>query len=416
MDTQATPIEARERIYTLDVIRGFALLGIFIMNMPWFGASFYVDFSGTELFPAAYDQWAENLRDVLFSGKFNSMFSMLFAIGFTIQLGRLESRDPAHATSIYLRRIFWLFVFGAIHMCIFWTGDVLHIYALLGIVLLALRRVPEKALWTLFALCLLFPVGMGLYRLMVFTPEYRDYVMAVSKVWEATNNAAYGHGSWVDAAREHSRETFILYTEPFMLRGMLSFYVAVFSTMLLGLMLGRRQFFQNSAQHLPFVKRMQWSMLALGVVTGAIFGIWQSTTTDFITPTPFRLFAGICYIVCRVAIMIFYVATIVRCVHNDAWRRRLAPMATAGRMPLTNYLTQTLIGTFIFYGWGLGLWNKIGPALGLVLPFAIFFIVQVPFSKWWLARFELGPMEWLWRRLTYGAGFSTWSAASTSNR
>jgi uncharacterized protein len=89
-------------------------------------------------------------------------------------------------------------------------------------------------------------------------------------------------------------------------------------------------------------------------------------------------------------------------VHNDAWRRRLAPMATAGRMPLTNYLMQTAIATFIFYGWGLGLWLKVGPALGLVLPFAIFFVIQVPLSKWWLGHFELGPMEWVWRRLTYG--------------
>jgi uncharacterized protein len=77
-------------------------------------------------------------------------------------------------------------------------------------------------------------------------------------------------------------------------------------------------------------------------------------------------------------------------------------MATAGRMPLTNYLTQTLIATFIFYGWGLGFWNQVGPALDLVLAFAIFFAVQVPLSKWWLSRYELGPMEWLWRKLTYG--------------
>ncbi len=402
MSTQATPVSPRERIFTLDVIRGFALLGIFIMNMPWFNTSFYIEFAGTDLFPAAYDKWAANLRDVLFSGKFNSMFSMLFAIGFTIQLERLEARDPAHAKAIYLRRIFWLFVFGAIHMCVFWTGDVLHIYALFGLVLLALRRAPEKLLWTLFALCMLFPVAMGLYRLMVFTPEAREHVVAVSKAWEASNNAAYGHGSWLDAAREHSRETAILYTEPFMLRGLLGFYVQVFSTMVLGLMLGRRQFFQNSAAQLPFVKRMQWSMLALGLATGAVYGVWQATTTDFVTPTPARIIAIVCYFVCRVAIMIFYVATIVRCVQNDAWRQWLAPMATAGRMPLTNYLMQTLMATFIFYGWGLGFWGRVGPALDLLLAFALFFAVQVPLSKWWLARHELGPMEWLWRRLSYG--------------
>jgi uncharacterized protein len=71
-------------------------------------------------------------------------------------------------------------------------------------------------------------------------------------------------------------------------------------------------------------------------------------------------------------------------------------------MPLTNYLMQTLIATALFYGWGLGLWGKVGPALDLVLAIGIFFAVQVPLSKWWLRRFEMGPMEWLWRKLTYG--------------
>ena len=141
---------------------------------------------------------------------------------------------------------------------------------------------------------------------------------------------------------------------------------------------------------------------AAALAAGAVFGIWQATTTDFVTPTPWRIVARTCYILCRVLIMVFYVATLVRCVHNESWRRRLQPMATAGRMPLTNYLMQSLIATTLFYGWGFGLWGKVGNALDLVLAIGIFFLVQVPLSKWWLARHELGPMEWLWRRLTYG--------------
>ncbi len=230
MESTATPVSAKERIYTLDVIRGFALLGIFIMNMPWFNTSFYVEYAGTELWPEWWDKWTETAAEVLFAGKFNSMFSMLFAIGFTIQLERLEARDPGHAKAIYLRRIFWLFVFGVIHVSVFWTGDVLHVYALMGLLLLALRRAPYKVLWTLFALCLLFPVAMGIYRYFTFTPADGEYIVAVSKAWEATNNAAYGHGSFYAAAREHAREFGELYTEPFMLRGTLSFYSQILVT------------------------------------------------------------------------------------------------------------------------------------------------------------------------------------------
>jgi uncharacterized protein len=100
--------------------------------------------------------------------------------------------------------------------------------------------------------------------------------------------------------------------------------------------------------------------------------------------------------------MIFYVATIARAVCNERWRRRLAPITVAGRMPLSNYLLQTLIGMLLFYNWGLGLWGKVGPALDLLLAVAIFFVIQVPLTRWWLNRFQQGPMEYLWRVLTYG--------------
>jgi uncharacterized protein len=402
MPSHAEPVSTRERILTLDVIRGFALLGIFIMNMPGFNTSFFAGADGTHLWPEWWDRGAETARDVLFSGKFNSMFSMLFAIGFTIQLGRLEARDPEHAKAIYLRRIFWLFVFGAIHTCIFWTGDVLHIYALLGLVLLALRRLPDKVLWTLFGLCLVYPVGVGLFRLLTTTEADVEAMIAAEQVWEASNNAAYGQGSFVDAAREHAREMRFLYTSKHELLGMLSFYVQVFSTMMIGLILGRRQFFQNIEAQLPLVKRVQWWALALGILAGCVFGYWELTVTDPSRPSPFRILANLCYYVGRVCVMAFYVCTIIRAVCNASWRKRLTPIATAGRMPLTNYLMQTLIATFLFYGWGLGLWGKVGPALDIVIAVAIYFLIQIPLSYLWLSRFALGPMEYLWRVLTYG--------------
>jgi uncharacterized protein len=92
----------------------------------------------------------------------------------------------------------------------------------------------------------------------------------------------------------------------------------------------------------------------------------------------------------------------VRCVHSASIRPKLGIMATAGRMPLTNYLMQTLIATSIFYGWGFGQWGKVGLAFDLVLSIGIFFVVQVPLSRWWLKHYEMGPMEFLWRKLTYG--------------
>jgi uncharacterized protein len=272
-----------------------------------------------------------------------------------------------------------------------------------GLLLLALRRAPEKLLWTLFALCMVFPVALGLWRMLNFSPAVRDHLVAMSQAWEASNNAAYGHGSFLDALREHVREAVHSYSEPSDLRRMAVFCSAILATMLIGLVTARRRFFQEAATKMAMIRRLQWWSLGLGLATGAVFAVWENTVTDRITPTTFKLIAMQCFFLCRVLIMVFYVATILRCAQSPTWGPRLGAFAAAGRMPLTNYLLQTLIATTLFYGWGFGLWGKVGPALDLALAVTIFFVVQVPLSKWWLARFELGPMEWLWRRLTYGS-------------
>jgi uncharacterized protein len=150
------------------------------------------------------------------------------------------------------------------------------------------------------------------------------------------------------------------------------------------------------------VRRFQWWALALGIAAGLVYGVWESVTADPMRPTPFRMFANLCYWLSRLFVMAFYVATIVRAANNPVWRVRLAPIAMAGRMPLTNYLLQTLLATSLFYGWGLGLWGKTGPAANIGIAVTIFFVIQVPLSVVWLKRFELGPMEYVWRLLTYG--------------
>src|SRR5688572_33052544 len=201
MTLQAAPIQPGERIEVLDAIRGFALLGIFIMNMPVFNSSLFFGSGSEGLWPHWWDRGTETVRDVIFSGKFNSMFSMLFAIGFTIQLGRLQARDPQRATRIYLRRLFWLFVFGAVHACVFWAGDVLHMYAVLGLLLLALQRLPERAIVALIVTCLLFPALVGAIRIATAMPEDIQAIVAVTQHAISAVNAAFGHGNFLDTVR-----------------------------------------------------------------------------------------------------------------------------------------------------------------------------------------------------------------------
>jgi len=404
MDTPTAPtsLPASQRIQVLDIVRGFALLGILIMNMPGFSTSFFAESDGSHLWPGALDQAAEQIRDLLFSGKFNSMFSLLFGIGFTIQFTRLQQSDPAHATAIYLRRLLLLGLIGIVHACVFWNGDVLHVYALLGLLLVfPLRRARPRTIVLLMGLCLLYPLISGLLRLAVITPDITAMLVREGKAMAISNNAAYGHGSFFAAAREHSREFLSDYGSVWHIWGFFGFYVQMALTMLLGLLAGRLRWPQRIPELLPLIRRLHWWALAVGLVCGAVFTlVFEFNRTP--GPSPIKLLGGMAYWLSRLSMMIFYVLSIVRVAQHPVWARRFSVMAAAGRMPLTNYLMQTLICTTLFYGWGFGLWGQVGPALGFVLSIAIFFVIQVPWSLWWLKSHERGPLEAFWARITYG--------------
>ena len=395
-------LPASQRILVLDIARGFALLGILIMNMPGFGSSWFAEADGSHLWPGAIDQLAEQARDLLFSGKFNSMFSLLFGIGFTLQFARMQERHPERATVLYLRRLIVLAVIGVVHACVFWTGDVLHVYALLGLLLVfPLRRASTRSIVVLMALCLVYPVISGALRLAWVTPDVTLMLVREAQAFEASNNAAYGHGSFAQAAAEHMREFVYMYDNRWSLWGSFSWYVQMALTMLLGLLAGRERWVQRLPELMPQIRRLTWWVLAIGLACGAGFTlIFELNRAP--GPSPIKLLGSLCYWTSRPAMMIFYVLVIVRLAQHSTWQRRFAPMAAAGRMPLTNYLMQTLICTALFYGWGFGLWGRVGPAAGLALALAVFFVVQVPCSLWWLRRHEQGPLEWAWSRLTYG--------------
>ena len=403
--THGTPgsLPVGERIAVLDVLRGFALLGILIMNMPGFSSSAFAEADGSHLWPGAVDQLAEQVRDALFAGKFNSMFSLLFGIGFTIQFQRLQRADPEHADRIYLRRLLVLLVIGLVHGLVFWSGDVLHTYALLGLLLLyPLRRVSDRGIVVLIVLCLLYPAVSGLLRVWIATPEFTIARVKLAQAFEASNNLAFGSGGVLDAARENSRMLLHFYSDAWGLWSTFGFYVMLALTMLIGLLAGRRRWVQRSAELMPRLRRWMWAALAVGLACGVAFTVIFEMHRGP-GPSPIKVLGGVCFSLSRLALTVFYVLAIVLLAQQPVWLRRFAPMAAAGRMPLTNYLMQTAICIVLFDAWGFGLWMRVGPAAGMALALAIFFGVQVPWSLWWLRHHERGPVEWLWARCTYGA-------------
>ncbi len=401
--TPTAPLPNADRIAILDVLRGFALMGILIMNMPGFSYSGWHEADGSHFWPGRMDQLAEEVRDALFSGKFNSLFSVLFGLGFTIQFTRMQQLDPLGADRLYLRRLLVLFALGVVHACVFWFGDVLHVYALLGIVLLfGLRRVSDRGLIAIMAACIVYPLVASLLRVAFVSKEFVASRVAQGKAFAATNDAAFGAGSFLDTAHENLRLMLHEYGDMYSLWGTFGWYVSMTLTMLLGVLAGRRQWARRIPELMPQIKRLTWFMLIVGLGLSATAQmIWQANRTP--GPSLIKTFAGLCYNLSRPMVMVFYVLAIVQLYQRVSLRALFKPFELAGRMPLTNYLMQTAICTTLFYGWGFGLWAKVGPAAGLALSVAIFFLVQVPWSYWWLKRHERGPMEALWARLTYGA-------------
>jgi uncharacterized protein len=404
------PLPARERVPALDVLRGFALLGIFIMNMPGFTHSL---FAAPKAEPDGLDAVAAALRDLFFAGKFNLLFGLLFGVGFALQMARLERAESARAARagracdrdrpahVFARRLVFLLAVGLVHVAVFWPGDVLVVYAVLGFALLAARRLSDRALLALLAACLVLPAAIEAVRPLLFS-NAADAVAAFQyQELQASNDLAFGRGTFLDAALETARLFAWSYTSPLGLYSYAAFYVQMATGILAGVLLGRHDWPRSVSLGDASLARLQWSAALFALVATSLSLVLLDVGGGAVEAAG-AVFAGVLARTWgRAALSAFYALTILRLTRGGDLPRWLRPLALAGRMPLTNYLMQTALATFIFYGWGLGLWGRVGPAAESLVAIVLFLVVQLPLSAWWLARHPMGPLESAWRRFTY---------------
>jgi uncharacterized protein len=391
------PLPAAERIAALDVLRGVALFGIFIMNMPGFTHSL---FAPPAIDAGRLDSLIDTMRELLFAGKFNLMFGLLFGIGFNLQLGRLETARPGgHATLVYARRLAVLLAIGLVHAVLLWSGDVLVVYAVLGFALLALRRMPDRAVLVLIGLCLIYPALSDAMRPALMSFSTQAVAAFEYQEFEASNDAAFGHGSFVDAVRETTRIFAWFYGSPLGLFSLAAFAVQMATGILLGFLVGRKHWAERLPALREPIRRAWFAALGIAALAG---GLWLAFDGAGGEAGAGTVAASLARTFGRAALMVFYALSVLRLLELPWAARLLRPFALAGRMPLSNYLLQTLMGSFIFYAWGLGFWGRASALVEVLLPIALFLIVQLPLSAWWLSRFRYGPVEYVWRRLTYG--------------
>ena len=407
-DDAEAPLADSERIVALDVLRGFALLGIFIMNMPAFSHSL---FTPPEMPARVLDAIAAGLRELLFAGKFNLLFGLVFGIGFAIQMTRLDAAESAHAarlgsaprrhraTQVYARRLAFLFFVGLVHAMLIWSGDVLLVYALVGFALLGLRRLGDRALCALIGACLVFPALTEALRAALVSRGFETVATFQYQQFQASNDLAYGHGSFLDAMRETARIFDWSWRSPFGLFVYASFFVQMATGILVGYVLGRRGWPRRPLVGAAEERRVLRAALVLAIGCALIEGMafeWGGEGAVFAS--------ALARTIGRASLAACYALAVVQIVRDrpelPPWLR---PLRDAGRMPLSNYLLQTALATFVFYGWGLGFWNSAGPSAEVALAVVLFVAIQLPLSHLWLKRFRYGPLEYLWRRFTYGS-------------
>lgn len=395
----AGPIGTDERSALLDSLRGWALFGILIANMMAFIGFFFVeDAERSRMLLSQFDDVAEFLLEWLVVGKFYSIFSFLFGIGFAIQLGRLEQRGEG--VPRYLRRLFVLFMIGLAHLLLLWLGDIVALYALMGAVLLLFRRLSDQALLRWAVLLWLIPIAWSAaIHFGGFQPAEPIYNTGVAMIASTGLDVSKGPlpllagPDFLPHLLAHPGETmFRLGDLVWQMR-----FTKVLGMFLIGLWVGRRALYANLGQYRPLLRRVAIVGLGVGLplaAVKAVLGMWPGDSPAI------EFAAELFYVLSTPTLALGYAAGFA--LLWQAGRQRLLGWAApAGRMALTNYLMQTILQSALFFGWGLGMIAKLG--LVFVFPLSIaLFALQILYSRWWLSRYRFGPVEWVWRSLTYG--------------
>lgn len=373
------PVAQHQRIQTIDVLRGVALFGIFLVNQFEY-ILFHQKIAGGWKSPL--EQGISWFVIFFAYNKFVTMFSFLFGLGFAIQLERAQEKGRS-IVPFYLSRLGVLFLIGLAHFILLWDGDILVHYAEIGLGLLLFARCRLRTI--LFVAVGLFTC----YALMNVGEELFPKQFSLPPVYAYLGDIGGSYSQFV-MARLHVVLDHII--------GGIVDAPHLFTLFLLGLYAGKRRILHEPAKHLPLLRRVFWWGLGIGLVGNALLLI---AFEDFQTlPGPVSALITFVDTFGVPALSFAYLSGLSLLLQQTRWRSLFSPIAAVGQMALTNYILQSLISTLLFYSYGLGLSSKASPlqVVGLTV---LIYALQIPFSNLWMRHFHYGPLEWLWRSLTY---------------
>lgn len=394
----STATDASARIQVVDALRGFALFGILLVHgKGWFDGGALPDFVEQVNAASPIHTFTRAAVNLLITGKFYTFFSFLFGLSFALMVTRSKLSDGS-----FLRRFMWrLTMLGLIGFAhnLHWRGDILLIYAIVGFAMIPFR----KASLPLILACSLFLI---LNLPTQIKNAYTDYAGATMSKAEqdlekkefndqvGKNYQTFKHGSYADVARVNFHD--------FAVKMYFQFYKGhIFITLgffLLGLYAGRRQLFQRLDDHLPLFRSLMW----YGGIAVAVLYPLRILLKALASPTFLATYYPVQDLLVdssNAAFTIFYIAGLTLLFCRYAGQVIVSRFAAVGKMALTNYVLQSVFGTLVFYGYGLGLMGEIGATYGVALCIP-FFVFQILLSHRWMAQFRYGPLEWVWRSLT----------------
>lgn len=399
---EISPVKSTERFIILDALRGFALLGIVIANFPEFSLYTFMSAEDAAALPfSAADRWTRYLLYLFIDGKFYTIFSLLFGIGFSIILENVTKRG-GNAMLVFYRRMIILAFIGLLHLLFIWSGDILLLYALLGMILPLFRKLSDRNLLTLAAVLLIIPVIVDflceITQTNLSSPVVRMQQIYCSQFGITNENFAY----WLRDASSY-KEVFQFLIQGAWVR-MQEFidgnrYFKVMGLFIIGFYIGRQHLYARLEEKKTWLKKIFVRGTLVGFPVSILYAysalnnhFWGQSIHSLlyllgVYPLAFAYMAGISILWLKYPHL-----SVFRC------------FAFPGRMALSNYIGQSLLGILIFYGIGFELGAGMGLTLVVILA-ACVWLVQAIFSRIWLHYCQFGLLEWIWRMLTYGKTF-----------
>jgi uncharacterized protein len=394
----AGPLGQSERIESLDVLRGVAVLGILVINVQSFAMippAFFNPTTHGDISGANFAIWL--LGHTLVERKFMTIFSMLFGAGVLLMASRREAASE-RAAGVHYRRMSWLLLLGLLHGHLLWYGDILYSYAMCGFLVYLFRRARPVTLIILGLIGVAIPsalYGFFAWSMPNWGPKSTDVLMqawAPSDELIAETIAAY-RGGWMDQMRLRMKGALVVETLGFLFESLWR----TGGLMLVGMALLKLRILTAERSSATYI-----AMIAVAVVVGVpitLYGMHRNFAIQW--DAKYALFYGIQFNYwASILVSLGWIGGVMLICKSGKARKIKRVLAAAGQMALTNYLGQTVICTTIFYGHGFGLFEQVDRTGQFTIVLGVW-AGQLIISPVWLRRFRFGPVEWAWRSLTY---------------